>query len=87
MIQEQQIFDAGEALERVRSERTARRRRTTWGKSRLAPYRVELVKLRAAGGSLSEIVFWLRSQKRIKVSDTTVMRYLSKLPEMGNKNG
>ena len=80
MIEEQRKFDAGEALEKVRAARAERRRRTTWGKSKLGKHRAELVKMRDAGGSLNDLVFWLRSKKRVKVCATTVMRFLKKPP-------
>lgn len=63
-----------------------RRHRTTWGKSRLAKHRAELVKLRQAGGSFGDLVHWLKKEKRVTVDRTTVMRYLEKLPEMAERS-
>jgi hypothetical protein len=57
------------------------RRTRTWSKSRLTPFRSELVKLHFAGGSLGDLQVWLRS-KRCKVHRSTIYRYLTKLPEM-----
>lgn len=79
-----QSFDATAALAAVRQARAEHKRRITWGKSRLTPHRAELVKLRAAGASFADLVFWLRKEKRIKVADTTVMRFLAKLPELAS---
>ena len=80
MIEEQRNFNAVEELEKVRAAREVRRRRVTWGKSKLSKHRAELVKMQAAGGSLSDLVFWLRRTKRVKVCGTTVMRFLKKIP-------
>lgn len=82
--EQQQPFDASAALAAVRQARIERRRRCTWGKSRLTPHRAELAKLRTAGASFGDLVFWLRKEKRIKVADTTVMRFLAKLPELAS---
>ena len=86
MIQAQQKFDAGAALEKVRAAREMRRRRVTWGKSRLGKHRAELAKMKASGGSLSDLVFWLRKEKRVRVCATTVWRFLKKIPA-GAGNG
>ena len=83
MIAEQRKFDAADELEKVRVAREVQRRRTTWGKSRLVKHRSELVKLRAAGGTLSDLVAWLRRAKRIKVVASTVLRFLKKTPANG----
>jgi len=74
-------FDAEQVLNDIRTSRaTIRRRRYT--KSKLDRYRAELVSLKNAGASLSDLVFWLRKTKRTKAQRTTVQRYLLKLPEM-----
>ena len=75
-------FDANKALDTVRQERGERRHRRTWGKSKLVRHRAELVKLRQAGASLSEIVHWLKTAHRMKADKSTVSRYLATLPEM-----
>ena len=82
-----QNFDATAVLATIHEARDVRRHRCNWGKSRLVPYRAELVQLRRAGASYDDIVFWLRTKKRVKVANTTVMRFLAKLPEMGESNG
>ena len=73
-------FDPIHVLNNIRTSRTlARRRRYT--KSKLERYRAELVGLRNAGASLSDLAYWLRKEKRMKVQRTTIQRYLDKLPE------
>lgn len=54
--------------------------------SRLTKLRAELVLLRNEGASFCEITLWLRKTKRIKVTHTTVMPYLEKLPELKENN-
>ncbi len=73
-------FNAPEALSEIREQRATKRRRS-FRRSRLARYRSELVALRKHGASFHELAAWLRS-KRVKVSHTTVLRYLAKLPEL-----
>ena len=75
-------FDPAAALDSVRERRAAARRRRTWGKSRLTPYRAELVKLRKAGGSFSDLAEWLRRERRVKMDPSSVRRFLQKLPEL-----
>jgi len=82
MEETQKKFNAIETLAQVREAREKRRRRCTWGKSRLTPHRAELVKLHMAGGSLADLTFWLKKEKRIKVAASTVHRYLKKQPEL-----
>ena len=55
--------------------------RTRFRKSRLLPYRGELVALKQGGASLRDLVQWLKN-RRIKVAHTTVLRYLQSLPEL-----
>ncbi len=80
----QQEFDASATLAAIREARAVRRHRRTWGASRLAPHRSELVKLRLAGGSFADLAHWLLKQKRVKADRSTVRRYLSKLPELAS---
>lgn len=75
-------FDAAAELSKVRQLRSIAKRRRTWGKSRLVPHRAEMVKLRNAGASFADIQLWLRKERRIKVVESTVRRYLQKLPEL-----
>ena len=76
------FFDPVAALAAVREHRAAAKRRRTWGKSRLVPHRAELVKLRAAGASFTELAEWLRREKRVKMDPSSVRRFLQKLPEL-----
>ena len=80
----QQEFDASATLTAIREARAVRRHRRTWGASRLAPHRAELVKLRLAGGSFADLAHWLLKEKRIKADRSTVRRYLCKLPELAS---
>ena len=75
-------FDPATALAAVREHRAEAKRRRTWGRSRLTPYRAELVKLRQAGGSFADLTIWLRTKKRVKMDTSSVRRYLQKLPEL-----
>ena len=77
-------FDASATLDSIRKARAVRRHRRTWGKSRLSPHRAELTKLRAEGASFSDLAFWLRKEKRIKVDRSTVRRFLEKQTEASN---
>ncbi len=74
-------LNAQEELARIRHHKALSRRKS-YRVSRLTRFRAELVELRRAGASYPELATWLRRQKRVKVSHTTVMRYLKKLPEM-----
>jgi hypothetical protein len=78
-----QPFDASTELDEIRELKKFMCKKT-YHKSRLAKYRAELVTLRQSGASYAEITLWLRKKKRMKVCHTTVMRYLSKLPELNH---
>ena len=80
-----QQFDAAVELTAVREHRKTLRQQT-YRKSRLLRFRAELVALRKTGASLHDIALWLRQKKRIKISHTTVMRFLAKLPELSEDN-
>lgn len=80
-----QHFDAAVELTALKEQRKTMRQQT-YRKSRLTRHRAELVALKKAGASLHDIALWLRQKKRIKVSHTTVMRFLKKLPEVENNN-
>lgn len=79
-------FNAAEELCKVREDRAARRRRSTWGKSKLSKYQAELIQLRRAGAKYADLQFWLRQEKRVKVDRSSIMRFLKKAsaePGMG----
>ena len=67
------MFNATDELAALR-----RRRRV----SKLAACRAELVALRHAGASYSELALWLRLRKRCQVHRDTVRRYLLQQSEM-----
>jgi hypothetical protein len=76
----QHQFDAPAELDRIRRYRSVCQRKA-YQRSRLQTYRSELAQMRRAGASFRELALWLRG-KRIKVTHTTIMRYLAKLPEL-----
>lgn len=69
-------FNAHEVLAVIRDARTVRRKRSTWGKSRLDKYLSELIKLRKIGASFGDLEFWLRKEKRVKIDRTNIMRFM-----------
>jgi hypothetical protein len=73
-------FNAPDELEMLRKRKKLIKRKY-YTHSRLMKLRTELVTLRQTGASYRELSLWLRLNKRIKVTHTTVMRYLEKLPE------
>lgn len=75
-----QQFDAPSEVENIRRLKSIRRQQTFY-QSRLKKYRAEIVALRQSGASYREIALWLRHSKRLKITHTSVMRYLHKLPE------
>jgi hypothetical protein len=80
-----QQFDAPTAIDNIRRLKSIRRRQTFYT-SRLKKYRAELIELRRAGASYREIALWLKHNKRLKITHTSVMRYLNKLPELKKAN-
>lgn len=74
-------FDAPNELNTIRRHKAVRRRKS-YHHSRLTKLRSELVLLRKEGASFRELALWLRKTKRIKITHTTIMRYLQKLPEL-----
>jgi len=75
-------FNAQDELTELRRRRTIGHRQS-YRKSKLSPYRAELVQLRLAGASFPELATWVRRTTRgqLKPAHTTVIRYLQKLPE------
>ena len=74
-------FDAQKNLIEIRRLKTLMQRKA-YVQSRLKKHRAELVDLRRLGASYPELALWLRHEKHIKVAHTTVMRYLTQLPEL-----
>ena len=68
-------------LDAVRERRRLARRRL-YRKSKLDRYRAELVRLRRMGASYPELALYVWHTHRKRVNQTTVRRYLIKLPEM-----
>lgn len=79
-------FDAEKEVATMKARR-ADMRRKRWRLSKLMKYRTELVAMRRAGGTYRDLQLWLRVRKRTRVSDTTIQRFLSKLPEMQAPDG
>lgn len=75
------MSDAIAQLEEIR-ERKRDLRRVAYRRSKLRPWRAELVELRRAGASYGELAEWLRKYKRRRVAPSTIHRYLTQLPEM-----
>lgn len=74
-------FDAQAKIEEIRSKAKILKPKG-YKISSLEVYRAELVKLRKGGLSYKELALYLSIEHRKKVSHTTIMRYLKKLPEM-----
>lgn len=72
--------DLDEQLAALRCRRNIARRRRRY-RSRLERFRAELVELRRLGASIAELTAWLHGQ-RCRISHSTVLRYLLKLPEL-----
>lgn len=68
-------------LAEIRQERAGKPRRRIYRESCLTPYRRDLLILRAGGASYPEMALWLRRNKEITVSHTTVMRYMAGLSQ------
>ena len=68
-------------LDAVRERRRLARRRR-YRKSKLDRYRAELVRLRRMGASYPELALYVWHTHRKRVNQTTVRRYLIKLPEV-----
>ena len=75
-------FDAEGALAKVKAHRKAAKRRITWGKSKLVKHRAEMVKMRKEGASFADIQLWLLKACGIASDESTVRRYMQKLPEL-----
>lgn len=75
-----ETFDALTEVQRVKAFRKECRRKR-YRKSRLDRYRSELVSMRLIGASLADLAEWLRLCQRLKVSRSSIDRYLKKLPE------
>lgn len=72
-------MNAEEEVKRLKTQsRLLRKRSYSQRKSRLDRYGGEIVALRKAGATYTEIQRWLR-ERRIKVHRSTVSRYIEKM--------
>ena len=77
-----QHFNATETIEKLQRKREIRKQRQC-SQSILKKHRAEIVALlKAPKGSYRLVAEWLKTEKHLKVSHTTIMRFAKKLPEM-----
>lgn len=79
------LFVPEVVLSQVRVDQAVRRKRRTWGESKINKYIVELIRLREAGGSYAQLAFWLRKEKRIKIHRSSIKRALDKFEQIANQ--
>ncbi len=72
------LFMPEDVLSKIKNERAVRRKRRTWGKSRLNKFMAELLKLREAGASYADLQFWLHTEKRVKIDRSNIKRAMDK---------
>lgn len=80
-------FNAVDVLSVVKEQRSIRKKRCTFGKSKLNKWRAELMKLKKSGASYADMQFWLRKEKRIKTDPSSIWRFLLKdqsMPDQEN---
>ncbi len=80
MSEVDETFDALTEVQWVKAFRKDCQRKR-YRKSRLDRYRSQLVSMRRIGASLADLAEWLRLCHRLKVSRSSIDRYLKKLPE------
>ncbi|ELV8625803.1 MULTISPECIES: hypothetical protein [Vibrio] len=72
-------FDVQSELSALKDQtQTIRKRSYSTRKSRLDKYKYQLLELHQAGATGAELQRWLRTNKRIKVAHSTVLRWLEK---------
>ena len=71
-------FEAPAILEEIRVDRKIRRKRSTWGRSKLLKFQAEISALKRVGASLKDIQYWLRRENRVKAARSTIKRFLDK---------
>jgi hypothetical protein len=74
-----------EVLSKVRADQAVRRKRRSWGKSKIYKYIMELNELKEAGGSYAQLQFWLRKEKRIKIHRSNIKRALDKFKQLATQ--
>ncbi len=72
-------FDAAATLQAIKIARSVRKKRRTWGKSKLVKYREHLLRLKNEGASYQDIAFYLAKYHKLKVNKSTIFRYLEKV--------
>ena len=72
-------FDVQSELSALKAQTQSMRKRSySARKSRLDKYKYQLLELHQAGATGAELQRWLRTNKRIKVAHSTVLRWLEK---------
>jgi IS30 family transposase len=72
-------FDVQSELLALKAQTQSMRKRSySARKSRLDKYRTPLLELHKSGATGAELQRWLRTNKRIKVAHSTVLRWLEK---------
>ena len=72
-------FDAKSEVNALKEQTKAIRKRNYKKRaSRLDTYHAELVMMQKHGATIAELTRWLRKKKAIKVSESTVSRWLNK---------
>ena len=72
-------FDVQSELSTLKAQtQSIRKRSYSTRKSRLDKYKYQLLELHQAGATGAELQRWLRTNKRIKVAHSTVLRWLEK---------
>ena len=72
------LFMPEDVLSKIKRDRAVRRKRRVWGKSRINKFMAELLKLKETGASYSDLEFWLRKEKRIKIDRSNIKRAMDK---------
>ena len=74
-----EIFDAESEVKALKEQtKTIRKRNYKKRVSRLDSYHAELVMMYKHGATIAELTRWLRKKKAIKMSESTVNRWLKK---------
>lgn len=72
-------FDVQSELATLKAQtQSIRKRSYSARKSRLDKHTLQILELHKAGATTAEIQRWLRSNKRVKVAHSTILRWLEK---------
>ena len=74
---QEDLFEPASSLEKIRKQLHVMRKQQ-YRRSKLDRYRSELIALHQHGGSLREMAYWLKAEKRIKINVTSIARYLNR---------